>query len=117
MTQSSRLGLVAHGFQIHFLFDKNKKEKAAILGLPIFVNTHFAAYDIYSNTLLADIKRWIAAKHDTRFLDRCLDASWKTQVTTCIACTQPVKLRNVLANFNHAIYAAPCTYMNYMRFN
>lgn len=97
--------------------DRHFCTRAEVLGIEIFVDTHFPAYHIFTKRLIKEAKKWYSDGCNPSFFDLWLQDDWKNLVSTAYSKKNEEKPKNQLMRFKMALYKARRSYINYLRYN
>ncbi|WP_146105141.1 hypothetical protein [Nonlabens arenilitoris] len=97
--------------------DRHICTRAEVLGIDIFIDTHFPAYHIHNPDKHQEAQQWIKDGCQRSFFNSWVDQQWELDVKESLIPKELIKSKNKLHKIKLALYKAKRAYQNYMRFN
>ncbi|WP_299768807.1 hypothetical protein [uncultured Dokdonia sp.] len=97
--------------------DRHICTRAEVLGVDIYIDTHYPAFHIFKNEQSKEASTWYTKGCNPRYFDTWLDEHWKTEVHKLFVEAKVIPPKNKIDKYRRALYKAKRAYINYMRYN
>ena len=97
--------------------DRHICTRADVLGIDIYVDTHYPAFHIFKNNQSKEALQWFQNGCSREYFDSWLDENWKNQVAKLFENVEVIPPKNQIERYRKALYRAKRAFINYLRYN
>lgn len=97
--------------------DRHICTRAEVLGIDIFIDTHYPAFHIFGSKLLPEAKHWINKNCIPQYFDKWIDNEWEKKIEIHLAENLMLIPKNWLHKVRISLYKARRAFVSYMKYN
>lgn len=95
--------------------DRQICTRAEVLGIDIFVDTHYPAYHVFKTKMCSEAAQWLKAGAEPSFFDNWLNDEWKNNVLKLFDVQKSEEKLSGLAKYKMAVYRAKRAFIKSLR--